>query len=64
MIWHLKRRAKRLYLNIDAIYCKYSCGAHMTEQLRGGELDVLKCKFNQTLDRLSEHDPTTPTNRL
>lgn len=56
-IWTLKRRAKNLYFDIDAIYCKYSCGAHMTEQLRGRDLDILKCKFNRTLDEL---DPSTP----
>lgn len=61
----LKKEARKYYNQYNKILDnnKFSCGIALSEYI-SPELEILRKKFNETLDELSLIDPSCPTKRL
>lgn len=59
----LKRKARGFYSTYKAEQAKYDCGSAISEVINP-RLATAKLKFNETMDKLAEIDPTCPKKRL
>jgi hypothetical protein len=58
-LWSAKRRAKRAYLNYQAITSEYSCGASLTNFLSSRASAAAK-EFDMAYACVRQLDPTAP----
>lgn len=56
-LWHLKRQARRTYLQIDHMWETYDCGRSLMNHISGGRLDRLETKFKELVEQIKVLDP-------